>query len=1072
MIPSTELGEALINILERAEVISENSVIDYKVEPYPKDKDCELLKDVLAMANSCDRPNDDRWIIFGVENRTHKLVGVDADHPDLLDDAAYQQKLQKIEPHLVIELVEVPAEKVLDTNAKDKKFVAFYIPSSNVGEVYELSSPVKNKAPNSKDEFIRYEGGTSFIRDGSSTRPLREKDRVRIRSLKTSLMTLSPADYGRPLTASPSSSSAIDNLWLLGSWDDKNERDREMISRLCGVPYQEATKELHASLDRGLFRLVGSTWTIRDRIGALSYIGTHLTGSALQILAASLGEIIASVDEQYSLSEDKRLSADLLNISRGCSEEARRGAASCCACLSNHRELVPNCTDEDVDSFVSTVLSALFNTDDWRILASADDVMPLMAEASPSMYLASVNRALKKHRAIPDYLGEHLTGLSSTCMGGGLISGIKVCARQKDLLSNAMTLLVGISPYTELSKDAMVTILLPWLPQTEASAESRIGMGRYLMRCGDQQAWGALRELLPNKTTSTVGTIKTTYLSTPNFSESVPKEEFWHVSEAYCEFVLEGMRGKPDRMADVASDVMSFLDTNMVAEFSDALEKSCSELEDIDRYPVWQEIMTFLKRCAKVPDASWMPSEETLARLASLRDSIAPRDPYYLALLMHSLNDYNLSDDDETLDEMHANALSQRLDSLEQAYLVHGFAIVGRLVSDGSRGALLGETLAHLDLAVEEQAAVLKMFDGTIPEDLNTARAYAWFSFRKDPGWLESLAPESLPQKTVAQILAALPFSRANWEKAESLAASYDRELYWKQVYVPSFSDTEEASHCTKRLLDAGRTRGVLEVLSHSLKREVPVKPSVIMDALERMTASDFGAMSSYYAQQLLKHLEEASPGNRLCALEFKLSGLLHDRSDAYIYQRMSKDPDLFAQIVSLAYSPTEPSRRNGSFGSNISLVTLVRFLPNWKVVPGASDDGSFNPESFEKWIAKARSLAEERGCLDGADTQIGRNLFYAPAGPDGFFLPKAVAEFLESNELARHGYDMESINSRGAHWVDPTGKPEDDIADSYEDKARQAEARGYANLAILMRDISTTYRREAEENRREALNE
>ena len=96
MIPSTELGEALIRILNNAELISENSVIDYKVEPYPKDKDCELFKDVLAMANSCDRPGEDRWIIFGVENRTHRLIGVDAAHPDLLDDAAYQQKLQKM----------------------------------------------------------------------------------------------------------------------------------------------------------------------------------------------------------------------------------------------------------------------------------------------------------------------------------------------------------------------------------------------------------------------------------------------------------------------------------------------------------------------------------------------------------------------------------------------------------------------------------------------------------------------------------------------------------------------------------------------------------------------------------------------------------------------------------------------------------------------------------------------------------------------------------------------------------------------------------------------------------------
>lgn len=1072
MIPSTELGEALVNILQSANTISENSVIDYKVEPYPKDKDCELFKDVLAMANSCDRPNEDRWIIFGVENRTHRLIGVNATHPDLLDGAAYQQKLQKIQPHLIIELVEVPAEKVLDTNTENKKFFAFYIPNSNVGEVYELSSPVKNKAPNSRGEFTRYEEGTSFIRVGSSTNPLREKDRIRIRSLKESLMTLSPADYRYSLTATPSVSNAIDKLWLLGSWDDKNEQDREAISRLCEAPYQEATKELHASLDRGLFNLVGSVWTIHDRIGALSSIGTHLTGSALQSLAVSLGEIISSVDEQYSLPEDKRLTSSLLHISCGCSEGARKGAASCCACLSNHRELVPNCTDGDVDLFVSTVLSILFGTDDWRALASADGVIPLLAEASPDMYLASIRQALREHRAIRDYLGERSTGLSSTHMGGGLIGGIMICARQKNLLSKAMTLLVEISSYTMLAKEAIVTVLLPWFPQTEAPAESRIGMGRYLMRCREPQAWDALRELLPNKTTSTVSADKPTYLSTPDFSGPVSMEEFWHVSKAYCKCVLEGMRGIPSRVTNVASDVMSFVSSNMVAEFSDALKMSCDELENKDRYPVWREILLFLKRCAKVPDADWMPSEETRDRLASLRDSIAPRDPYYLALLMHSLSDYDLADDEETFDEMHASALSQRLDSLERAYSTHGLAVVERLVTDGSKGVLLGESLARLDLTADEQAMVLQMFDGASLEGLNTARAYAWFSFRNDREWLEGLALESLPQKKTAQILAALPFSRANWEKAESLSSNHARNLYWKQVDVQSFSNAEEASRCTKRLLDVGRTRDVLEVLSHSLKKETSIDPLVIMDALEHMTARDFDAMSSYYAEALLKHLERISPGNRLCALEFKLSTLLHDRPDAYIFRRMSKDPSLFAQIVSLANSPTVTPHDDNSPGGSISIMTLVHFLPYWKVVPGTSDEGAFDPAAFDEWIAEARFLAKELGCPDGADIQIGRNLFHAPVGPNGFFLPEAVAEFLEGNELARRGYDMESINSRGAHWVDPTGKPEDEIADSYEEKARQAESRGYANLATLMRDISATYRKEAEENRREALAE
>lgn len=1074
LIPGIELGDALVKILKSAETISESSVIDYKVEPYSKDKDCELIKDVLAMANSYDRPNEDRWIIFGVENRNHRLIGVDANHPDLLDDASYQQKLQKIEPRLVIELVEVPAEKLLDVDAKNKKFAALYIPSSNVGEIYELSTPVKNKIANSNGEFTKYEEGTSFIRVGSSTVPLREKDRIRIRSLKESLMTFTPADYSN-LATHPSLSNVTDSLLLLGSWDAENEEDRNAISRLCGIPYQEATRTLHTSLDRGLFRLLGSTWTVRDRIEALSSIGTHLTGFELQRLAVPLREIISSIDEQYSLPENQRLSADLLNISHGCSENARKGAASCCACLSNHRELMPNCTDRDVDTFVSTVFSALFDTDDWRTLASADEVMPLLAEASPNMYLASVDRALKKHRAIQDYLGEHLPGLGSTYMGWGLISGIEICARQKSLLSKAMTLLVGISPYTTLSKNAMVTILLPWLPQTDAPAESRIGMGRYLMRCNEPQAWNALRDLLPGKTTSTIGAAKPIFLNTPSFSKPAPKEEFWRVSREYCRCALQGMRDNPNRMADVVSDVMSFVAAGIIAEFSASLEESCTRLEDKDRYPVWREILTFLKRCAVVPDTDWVPSKETLGTLVSLRDDIAPLDPYYLALLTHSLNDFDLAGCEDSFDEMHASAFSQRLDSLERTYSAHGFTSIERIISDGGKGTLLGETLAHLALTAEEEGKVFDMFDGPDTESLDTARAYAWFSFCNNMKWLEGLALDSLPQKTVAQILAALPFSRANWKKAEDLTSSYARKLYWKQVGISSFSDNEEASLGTERLLDAKRGRKVLEALSHSLKREITIDPIVVMSALGRMTSYDFDAMGSYYAQELLKYLEKASPGNQLCALEFKLSALLRDRPDAYIFKRMSKDPDLFAEIVSLAYPPEE-ALESGNVSSkdksNTSIMALIHLLPHWKTTPGVSDDGAFEPRGFMSWVAKVRSLAKERDILERVDTQIGRNLFYAPIGTDNFFLPAAIAEFLESNEAARHGYSMESINSRGVHWVDPTGKPEEDIANSYDNKACQAEERGYANLATLMRDISAIYLKEAEENRQRGLRE
>lgn len=44
LIPTIELNQALIDILRNASVINENSVIEFKAAPHPKDYDTELLK--------------------------------------------------------------------------------------------------------------------------------------------------------------------------------------------------------------------------------------------------------------------------------------------------------------------------------------------------------------------------------------------------------------------------------------------------------------------------------------------------------------------------------------------------------------------------------------------------------------------------------------------------------------------------------------------------------------------------------------------------------------------------------------------------------------------------------------------------------------------------------------------------------------------------------------------------------------------------------------------------------------------------------------------------------------------
>ena len=168
MVSTFELEQRLIEILRSAKGFNENSVVDYKVEPHSKDYETELFKDILALANSYERPNEDRWLIYGVNEKTCTLVGVDQNNPNLLDDASYQQKFQKIRPALHIEFIKVPARHVDESLGFETVFAAFYIPKECMNEVYELGELVCDKEEK-KGKHRMLHPSVSFVRVGSST---------------------------------------------------------------------------------------------------------------------------------------------------------------------------------------------------------------------------------------------------------------------------------------------------------------------------------------------------------------------------------------------------------------------------------------------------------------------------------------------------------------------------------------------------------------------------------------------------------------------------------------------------------------------------------------------------------------------------------------------------------------------------------------------------------------------------------------------------------------------------------------------------------------------------------------
>ncbi|QOY35283.1 hypothetical protein AWH56_021735 [Anaerobacillus isosaccharinicus] len=103
-----------------------------------------------------------------------------------------------------------------------------------------------------------------------------------------------------------------------------------------------------------------------------------------------------------------------------------------------------------------------------------------------------------------------------------------------------------------------------------------------------------------------------------------------------------------------------------------------------------------------------------------------------------------------------------------------------------------------------------------------------------------------------------------------------------------------------------------------------------------------------------------------------------------------------------------------------------------------------------------SKEKCEETGHLDVALSHIGRVLYYSPKDQKGFWINEEVAKVLNSIDVGKmlEGFSSEVYNSRGVHWVDPSGKPEIELTEKYRGFAEKIENIGYFRFAATLKTI------------------
>jgi len=274
-------------------------------------------------------------------------------------------------------------------------------------------------------------------------------------------------------------------------------------------------------------------------------------------------------------------------------------------------------------------------------------------------------------------------------------------------------------------------------------------------------------------------------------------------------------------------------------------------------------------------------------------------------------------------------------------------------------------------------------------------------------------------------------------------------------------------------LLKHGRPRAAIDCLARLVRDSKPLDRTRAVDALlaSVSSAEPIVSLHSHHLISVIQALQNdpATSEDDLFRVEWAYLPILDKYNRAApraLESRLASDPAFFSELIRMVYrsskeGPTdvEPTEEQKAIAQN-----AYRLLHEWKTVPGMTANGEFRGEEIAKWMNAVKDA--DSGHLEVALHQAGSVLIHCPADSDGLWMHRSVAEVLNREDMAelRRGYSLAIYNSRGAHFVDPTGKPERQLAHKYDQQAEDIENAGYHRLAATLREGAEFYRHEAEQ--------
>jgi len=887
--------------------------------------------------------------------------------------------------------------------------------------------------------------------------------------------------------ASRNDASDLAIALLIGSWNESSEKDREAISLISGSPYQDWIKIIRevASQPGSPYQLKNGKWHVDNRLQLLEKFGPSLFDDHLDRFQDASIMVLGENDPKIDLPPNEQIIAGIKGKVLSYSTSLRKGLAEGLAILGSNPSSFTSCSIGKSETTVIVVVRNIFSESDWIRWATLNDLLPLLAESSPSEFLDAVDKAMECDPCPFESMFAHESSeiFGKTHMAG-LLWALETLAWDPEYLTRSVIALGELAVkdpggrWGNRPRNSLTTIFLPWLPQTCASMAKRKIAIKTLMQERPQIAWEIVISLLPRSHQTSSGSRKPEWrkILNPECEKRISIKEYREQIGYYSELATKLAKQDPKRLEILIDhidqlspksfdELLKFISSKKIRSFSDAA-----------KLPLWEKLSHVVSKHRKYADTEWAMKPEFVDKIAAVCDKVSPSSPYfYHQTLFKTGTAFELSDDEKlSFEELQQKIEKLRRKAIEDIIQFGGVDAVIKFANEVKDPLGVGVSLGALISENVDNKILPSLIEPIGTPQARFAEGYvrARFNFLNWE-WVDNFDTSSWSPSQIGLFLSYLPCSSETWNRVSQLLGENEKP-YWTYVNVLFIkSDETNLKFVVERLVKYDRIYEAISFLFFNWNQTKTLNPELTSKILLASINSikDLSQIDQYEISELIKALQEdpRTNPNDLFSVEWAYLPLLDHPgsrvSAKSLDSKLANDPKFFCEIIRTAFrskkdkgKPVELTEKEKNIAMN-----AYRLLGEWKIPPGTKSDGSYDGNRVTKWYNAVKKECMKTGHLEIAMIHFGQVLIYTPKDPDGLWIHRSAAKILNAKDAKdiREGYRVALFNSRGV-FVFSEGKEERNLAEKYKDDAEQVESQGYFRFAETLKKIATSYEQDA----------